>query len=222
MADGNPIRTGNRLKDMTGVVSGRLTVISRSGSRGRTAMWECQCKCGNLCVVSGGAIRRGQKSCGCYGDEVRGKATRTHGQSKHPLYLVWQAMNRRCHLLTDESYHRYGARGISVCQRWRHDFAAFFSDMGDRPTPQHTLDRIDNNGNYEPSNCRWATRAEQSCNRRSNRVFTHNGESKCLAEWARAYGIHRSALYARVITLGWNISDAITIPYGNGEKKRPS
>jgi hypothetical protein len=116
---------------------------------------------------------------------------------KTPEYRAWSAMKLRCANPNNEQYHNYGGRGITVCDRWRQSFAAFLVDMGPRPSPRHSIDRIDNNGNYEPGNCRWATSREQNRNRRNNIVLTHDGRTMCLADWARELGVPRGTLLAR-------------------------
>jgi hypothetical protein len=121
-------------------------------------------------------------------------------------------MIARCHNPTTKYFENYGGRGISVCDKWRHDFAAWRDDMGPPPSPQHTLDRIDNDGNYEPSNCRWATRKEQSANRRipkSAKLITYNSETYEMAVWARKVGVQASTLHAR-LKAGWSVERALT------------
>lgn len=124
------------------------------------------------------------------------------------LRKTWESMIRRCQNPADKDFHRYGARGIKVCERWM-SYANFVADMNPRPTGK-TLDRINNDGHYEPSNCRWATRREQDNNRRSNHRITFNGETKTIAEWARATGIKVGRLYDRLITEGWTVERALS------------
>lgn len=126
-------------------------------------------------------------------------------------YSAWQGLKSRCYHTGNIAYGTHGGRGIRVCDRWINDFHAFLSDMGPRPTPQHTVERMDNNGNYEPSNCRWATRAEQSANRRPNRLLTFNGRTQFLRAWAREVGISPLTLTAR-LRLGWPLGRALTTP----------
>jgi hypothetical protein len=120
-------------------------------------------------------------------------------------------MRRRCQDPNDKTFAFYGGRGITVCERWQ-DFTAFYEDMAPRPSPQHQLDRIDNNGNYEPGNCRWVTPIENGNNKRNNTLYEWRGESLTLPEWARRTGINYGALQSRVDRLGWSIERALTTP----------
>lgn len=135
---------------------------------------------------------------------------RSHGRYKTPEYRAWAAMIQRCSNPNNPQFQDYGGRGITVCSRWK-SFAAFYEDMGDRPSRSHTLERVANGGNYQPGNCCWETRSAQARNRRSNTWVTHNGESLILNDWARRYAIAKSTVYQR-IKRGWPISRALTEP----------
>ena len=155
-----------QVKDIRGKVFGRLCVDGFYGSIKQRAHWNCLCSCGNMLVASGKHLRNGHtKSCGCYRAEMTSLAKSTHGTSGTNEYTIWGGMLDRCRRVNSKAYKNYGARGISVCQRWL-SFENFYSDMGSRPTPLHSVDRVDNDGDYCPENCRWATAQTQARNSR--------------------------------------------------------
>jgi hypothetical protein len=206
-------RRARNFQDLTKLPPfGRLTAIRYLGNRS----WLCRCTCGveksvKTCNLTDGRV----VSCGCHLLERIRQTKTKHGQSKrgthHAEYAAWLSMKRRCLLPTVKEYSRYGGRGIRVCSAWLESFVTFLSDMGPRPSPQHSLDRVNNDGNYEPSNCRWATRSEQGRNKRTNVVVEFQGQSACLAEWSDIVHIPAGVLSAR-LRAGWSIEDALTRP----------
>jgi hypothetical protein len=134
-------------------------------------------------------------------------------KTKMPEYWIWAAMIRRCYNKNFQNYHRYGGRGIVVCNRWRHSFSTFLADMGSRPSENHSLDRFpDKDGNYEPENCRWATQTQQMRNRYGNRLIAFNGEVLPLISWSERLGLPYKMLHDRIAKHGWTIQRAFTTP----------
>ncbi|MBB6446493.1 AP2 domain-containing protein [Bacillus benzoevorans] len=155
--------------NLAGEIFGRLTVLEFDSMKDTNSYWRCKCECGNVTVVAGNSLKRGvSKSCGCLQKEKTSNANFKHGHTakNSPEYRSWRSMITRCEDESVNNYERYGGRGIKVCKRWRNSFESFLSDMGKRPTLSYTLDRIDVNGNYEPSNCRWADLTQQAINKR--------------------------------------------------------
>lgn len=197
--------------DLAGRKFGRLLVISYSGevvmpSKQKHHTWHCLCDCGNEKTIRAPHLLSGHTtSCGCWQIENRVK----HGHTNTPEFLSWKSMVSRCTCQASISWPNYGGRGIKICDRWM-DFENFLADMGNRPAGS-SIDRIDNDGNYEPENCRWATRIEQGINRRTNTLIELNGVSKSLSEWERETGILSETIKQR-ICLGWSAKDALTRP----------
>lgn len=195
-----------RAIDLTGQVFGKWTVVCFSGlNKRRSATWLCRCECGRERSVTGTAL-----NCG-HSEKCSSCARQSHGMNKCPEYHVWVNLRQRCYNPNAQQFDNYGSRGIIVCQKWRDSFEAFFEDMGCRPSDDHSIHRVDNDGNYEPGNCVWATTEEQARHRRSNRALTFNGETRCLAEWAEQCGLPRDTLHKR-LARGWTLERSLTTP----------
>lgn len=190
---------------------GRLTVIGDAGmdATRKNKVWQCQCDCGQTRAVPTAKLTRGHYvSCGCYRRELLEGSRQSHGMSKTRTYKIWKGMHYRCTNPKCAKYHRYCRRGIEVCKRWD-KFGNFYDDMGAAPKGM-SIDRIDNDGDYEPSNCRWATPRTQA--RSYSRHISHHGETKTIAAWASEQGVDRRALKAR-LDRGWSIDRALNQSY---------
>lgn len=212
-------------KDLTNRTFGRLVVIKAISFPDKPRIqWLCRCKCGNEVIVRPGSLASGHaKSCGCLQKEKAakqafqmGKGNITHDGTRTSEWLVWKNMRSRCTNPNTRSFPRYGGRGIKVCERWS-DFQNFKDDMGCRPSPKHSLDRIDNNGHYEPGNCRWATQKQQQRNRTSNTPAEYLGENRPISEWAEMYGLTTMLLWRR-LKMGWPIAIALFWPVAKNVK----
>lgn len=199
-------------KDITGQRYGRLVVLGPVGRAGNHIKWLCLCDCGNTAHALGFNMHTGSTtSCGCYRAD---RVTTADGHTAHPLYRIWKAMLQRCNEPTCGGYEHYGARGIRVWEEWSQSFVAFKHFVETLPNYGHkgvSIDRINNNGNYEPSNVRWSTRVEQAQNTSRNKYLTYNGKSQCQQSWAKEYGIHSSTLAGR-LQRGWDMERALTAP----------
>lgn len=188
--------------DVTGQRFNRLVVLRPEGRRGRDKMWLCQCDCGNLIRASAGALRSGNpQSCGCRQREFARRlciSKTTHGMSNKRLYNIWHTMNQRCYYDKHIGWKFYGGRGITVCNEWKR-FEPFMEWSLSNGYDSHlTIDRIDSDGDYEPSNCRWVTHKVQQNNRRSNTMLTHGGRTQTLTQWADELGIGCTTLHYRL------------------------
>lgn len=186
----------DRSIDMRGQKFNALLVIKRAGQNASgAAVWECKCDCGAVTYATRGHLIRGQKkSCGC---RINSRAIK-HKMSNTPEHRIWRGMIARCHVKTNNRFLLYGGRGISVCERWRESFLNFFHDVGPRPSAKHSLDRIDNDGNYEPCNCRWATQKEQCRNRGNNIRYAAHGKIMTVMEWAEFLQIPEVTIRKRI------------------------
>ena len=201
------------MTDLTGQKFGRLEVQGFAGSVNKKLTWNCICVCGNTKIVLGCSLRNGHtQSCGCLAKE--GNHT-THGHKRNKIpskeYRACIQMKNRCFNINYPGYKNYGGRGIIVCPKWIESFESFYRDMGDCPNGM-SLDRKDNDGNYEPENCRWATQRQQQNNKRNNDKISYKGETKTQAQWARSLGMNASTLRKRLHGLGWSEERALTYP----------
>lgn len=191
--------------ELAGNMFGSWTVLSYQGS----SRWLCRCLCGAEKEVLTCNLRSGQSTC------CRACGSSRHGESlnRSPEYTSYMSMKSRCLNKNYIHYENYGGRGIAVCDRWlgKGGFEKFLEDMGRQPGPEYTIERIDNDGSYEPSNCRWATRKEQGRNRRTNRLVTAFGEELCIVEWSERFGVHTRVITDR-IDRGWEAERAVSQP----------
>ncbi|ANH52334.1 HNH endonuclease [Erwinia phage vB_EamM_Deimos-Minion] len=176
---------------------GRLTAVRFIGkNKNYMANWEWLCDCGKTIQVYAGDVKCGHTtSCGCYVREMMADKQTTHGLSKTREYKIWAGMIKRCTNANVENYHLYGGRGIKVCEKWASSFEEFHKDMGFAPSKQHSIERIDGDGNYEPGNCKWATSAEQSANRNNNRWVEYKGEQRLLCHVVAEIDTHATTVY---------------------------
>lgn len=197
--------------DLSGERYGRLTVIERVGTMSGHPLWECKCDCGKHTKATTTNLRSGAiVSCGCYNSDVNGR--RTHGKSRTRLYSIWKGMRRRCNKETDRSFKGYGGRGITVCKEWD-KFEAFQKwSIENGYNDNLSIDRIDTNGNYEPSNCKWSTAKEQNNNKRNNRILEYNGEAHNVTEWAAILGMSAHTIFSRLDLMGWSVEKALSTP----------
>jgi len=186
---------------------GRLVALERiKVPNANNAMWRCKCDCGNTTIAAAANIGRTTFSCGCLAKESasnllkNNKHTQTHGSTGTPEYRAWQLLKRRCYNPNDHKYPLYGGRGIVVCPQWKNSFETFLGDMGKKPSPKHSIDRKDVNGDYGPENCRWATPKEQMRNTRRNIFVEIDGVKHCVSEWCEILGIDRVRLYDQIGT----------------------
>lgn len=174
--------------------------LNRHGSH----VWKCRCTCGTVTYVRASDLRAGKsRSCGCL--------SWRHGMRHTPEYKAWQAIKDRCYRAKNKAFKNYGGRGIQMCERWFKSFQAFYEDVGPRPSPQHSIERIQNEHHYEPGNVKWATRAEQMRNRRANTYLTLNGVTMCLVDWCAQVNKRPSTVCER-LKAGWSVEDALTRP----------
>ena len=197
------------VKDLTNKRFGSLIVIRYEGSdKNGHARWLVHCDCGEDHVMLGDNIVKRANTCG--GGKHKTPSRFRHGKSHTMIHNIWMGMRQRCENKLCSVYYRYGGRGIKVCERW-HVFENFLEDMG-CANENMTLERIDNDGNYEPSNCKWATKTEQNKNKRNNVNITFNGKTQLMSYWAKDLNIPRNTLRNRLKLLDWSVERALTEP----------
>ena len=208
--------------NLTGERFGKLVAIKTIGKNKNGAyLWQCKCDCGNEIIANVGNLKNGHtKSCGCLRvDRCKTNFTK-HGLEHTRLYGIWSDMRLRCYDEKNIAYHRYGGRGITICDEWKNDVKAFYDwATANGYKDSLTIDRIDNDGNYCPENCRWATVKEQASNRRSNILVTHNGKTQTMKKWANEVGTPYKVVWARMQKLGWSAERALTEPVKKGKWK---
>lgn len=205
---------GNHVEDLKGRRFGKLMALEFAGITNKKTLWRCQCDCGNEVIAYATNLKSGHaSSCGCLKYPAK-KLSNTR------IYHIYRGMISRCYKETDGNYAIYGGRGITVCDEWLGEDGLFnFKEWADNNGYQNdlTIDRIDTNGNYEPSNCRWATLIEQANNKRNNIMLTYNGKTKTIPEWSRELGVNRGLLYSRK-KLGWTDKQCIETKVGEKRK----
>ncbi|MBO3398543.1 hypothetical protein JJB71_13440 [Clostridium perfringens] len=201
------------LENLIGKRFGKLKVVKQSHSKNYRRYWECECDCGNKTIVTTSRLKNGHtKSCGCLSKEVTTKRNTKHGKRNTRIYEIWAGMKKRCLNKKSISYKNYGGRGVSICEEWKNSFEKFYNwAINNGYNENLTIDRIDVNGNYEPNNCRWCTKKEQSNNKRNNRYITINKETKTLSEWANYYKIKSKVVENRINRYKWSIEEALEI-----------
>lgn len=199
--------------DLIGQRFGRLLVLKRSGSENGNSIWACKCDCDNEKIVLGYSLKSGNtRSCGCFKKEFASEYPKKHNMSNTSEYISWTHMLARCRNKNNHAYSRYGGRGIEVCEGWLKSFESFYKDMGAKPSGEYSLERMNNNGNYESSNCRWATYTEQANNTRASVYVSFKDERLTVTQWERKLKINKGTLWNRLFVLKWSIDKAILTP----------
>lgn len=199
-----------RFIDLTGCRFGMLLALKEVGNQLNAVMWECKCDCGKITRITTGNLRQGRStSCGCNKSKSISLNRARHGETRGGVltaeFRAWSGMKDRCENPSAEKYPRYGGRGIKVCEKWQ-KYENFLSDMGRKPTPKHSIERVDNDKGYDPDNCIWATAEVQANNKSTTRILVFEGRSQSLTQWAREFGIKRSAM-RRLVRNGWPLQN---------------
>ena len=203
-----------KFQDITGQKFNRWTVLKKSDRKDKRGkwLWECRCECGTIGLVTANSLKTGNsKSCGCWKKEQTSTTKTTHGKSQTRLYKIWLGMKKRCNNPKSSIYKHYGGRGITVCGEWS-SFEPFYEwSMGNGYEDTLTIDRIDVNGNYEPSNCRWVTAQQQHYNTRKSHFITFEGKTLTMKEWAEEKNVPYVAFKNRLYK-GWDVDKALSTP----------
>ena len=204
----------SKREDLSNKRFGRLVVIDLAGTKKGQTMWRCVCDCGREKVVTAGHLKSGHTtSCGCYNREQTKRALTKHGKTGTRLHNIWFCMKARCYNTKHDAYKDYGGRGIIICDEWKDSFNSFYNwALANGYGDNKSIDRIDNNGNYCPENCRWSDRREQNSNKRSNHYITFDGKTMTLREWEGSLGFNIGTLSARINKLHWPVERALTTP----------
>lgn len=214
-------KRSHHFKDITGQKFGRLTVTGFAYIKNKRTFWHCLCDCGNDGTYCGKDVKRGNtRSCGCIKAELNKQRLLRHGMRRTVEYTTWESMKRRCYNPNQQAFKRYGLRGIAVCDRWLNSFENFYADMGKKPSPQHSIDRIDNDKGYSPENCRWAINSQQARNTSRNKLLEFDGQSKTIIEWSETLGISQYIISTRLRRDTWCIPCALQTPANNIGKNR--
>lgn len=203
------------MDDLTNQRFGRLAVIKFIGrSKRYEQLYLCRCDCGNEVIVKRKGLLKGEtKSCGCLRKEIAKELNTKHGKSNTKLYEVWKGIKARCYNPTHIGYGNYGGRGIKVCDEWLNDFGSFFNwSIDNGYCDGYQIDRIDNEGDYEPDNCRWVTAKENSNNKRTNHLITYKGETKTMREWCDELGFNYYTIRSRINNYHWSVEKAFETP----------
>lgn len=217
----------SKFKDLTGMKFGRLTVIERTADRidrkgKHHVMWKCLCSCGKVKDLSRDSLLSKKiRSCGCLRAEKTKERRFKHGLRNTPLYQTWSNIKTRCYNPKKDTYKYYGEKGIVMCSEWKKDFMNFYTwSLKNGYKEGLTIDRINSNGNYEPSNCRWITISQQQNNKLNNHIVTYKESTHTLAEWSNILSIDYKVLHRRIQYLNWSIEKAFTTPVKNMNNKR--
>ena len=211
----------SKFKDLTGMTFDYWTVIEKIYIKNHASYYKCQCKCGNIKnVLQSNLVCGKSKSCGCISANKLSKLRQKHRKSNSKLYLIWSAIKRRCCNQNSKDFKNYGGRGIKVCKEWTNNFMNFYNwAIANGYKEGLEIDRIDVNGNYEPSNCRWATIKEQNNNRRNTRYVIYKNKKYTITELSDLTGVKRNLLYERIYKRGFSVEDAINLPVKKGNNQ---